>query len=97
MAPSHSSFPGLVRLASLAFPMASSLFAVGGRPPTPPGARFARGPAGAARFARLPGQWPGLNLLGFALMEVRRQLRSSTSLRTLRGCHVGLAECRKRR
>jgi predicted NAD-dependent protein-ADP-ribosyltransferase YbiA (DUF1768 family) len=27
----------------------------------------------------LPEHWPGLNLLGFALMEVRRQLRPATA------------------
>src|ERR1700722_14905728 len=35
-------------------PLASSSLAVGGRPPAPPGARFARGAACSARFARLP-------------------------------------------
>jgi ribA/ribD-fused uncharacterized protein len=30
-------------------------------------------------YSTNPGGWPGLNLLGFALMEVRRQLRSTTA------------------
>jgi hypothetical protein len=41
------------------------------------------GLAAGDQRATSPQQWPGLNLLGFALMEVRQQLRSGLSERAM--------------